>query len=84
MNSITIIGLIAASFTTVSFLPQAIQVIKTKDTKGLSLSMYLIFTTGVFLWLVYGLLVQDIPLIISNLITFLLAAVILGMKIRYK
>ena len=84
MNTFTIIGLVAASCTTFSFLPQAIKVIKTKHTKDLSLAMYSIFTTGVFLWLVYGVLVKDIPLIIANIITFIFAATILAMKIRYK
>lgn len=84
MSLYTIIGLAGATCTTLSFLPQAIQVIKTKHTKDLSLAMYSIFTTGVFLWFVYGLLVMDIPLIIANAITFLFAATILIMKIKYK
>lgn len=84
MNPITILGLVAACCTTISFLPQAIKVIKTKDTTGISLYMYIIFTTGVFLWLIYGYLVQDIPLMVCNTITFLLASVILILKIRYK
>jgi MtN3 and saliva related transmembrane protein len=84
MDTFTIIGLAAATCTTISFLPQAIQVIKTKHTKDLSLAMYSIFTTGIFLWLVYGILVKDIPLIIANVITFILAATILIMKLRYK
>ena len=84
MNMITIVGLAAAACTTFSFLPQAIKVIKTKNTKDLSLAMYSIFTAGVFLWLVYGVFVRDIPIIIANSITFILAATILIMKIRYK
>lgn len=84
MNPITILGLVAATFTTLSFLPQAIKVIKTKNTKDLSLVMYSIFTIGVSLWLIYGFLVKDLPIIVSNAITFLLAIVILIMKIKYK
>jgi len=84
MNSITIIGLIAAACTTFSFLPQAIKVIKTKQTKDLSLGMYSIFTLGVLLWLIYGIFVKDIPLIIANIITLVFATTILIMKIRYK
>lgn len=84
MDTNTIIGLLAATCTTFSFLPQAIKVIKTKHTKDLSLVMYSVFTLGVFLWLVYGMLVGDIPLIIANIITFLFAATILVMKIKYK
>ena len=61
MNTFTIIGLIAAACTTLSFLPQAIKVIKTKNTSDLSLTMYLILTTGLLLWLIYGYLINDIP-----------------------
>ena len=84
MNTFTIVGLAAATCTTLAFLPQAIKVIRTKQTKDLSLVMYSVFTLGVFLWLVYGILVKDAPLIIANVITFILAATILIMKIRYK
>ena len=84
MNIYTIVGLAAATCTTLAFLPQAIKVIRTKQTKDLSLVMYSVFTLGVFLWLMYGILVKDAPLIIANIITFVLAATILIMKIRYK
>ena len=84
MNVYTIVGLAAATCTTLAFLPQAIKVIRTKQTKDLSLVMYSVFTLGVFLWLMYGILVKDAPLIIANIITFVLAATILIMKIRYK
>ncbi len=84
MDNSTIIGLVAATCTTISFLPQAIQVIKTKHTKDLSLWMYLTFTIGVFLWLVYGILVSDYPVIIANAITIIFASTILIMKLKYK
>lgn len=84
MNNITIIGLFAAVFTTSAFLPQALKTIRTKNTKDLSLSMYIVFSTGVFLWLIYGLLIKDIPVIIANAITFVFAVTILGFKIKYK
>ena len=84
MSIYTIIGLAAATCTTFSFLPQAIKVIKTRQTKDLSLVMYAVFTLGVFLWLLYGILVNDVPLIIANSITIIFAATILIMKIRYK
>lgn len=84
MDTFTIIGLAAAACTTLSFLPQAIQVIKTKHTKDLSLAMYLTFSIGVLLWLVYGLLIKDIPVIIANAITLIFAFTILIMKIKYR
>ena len=84
MDTFTIIGLVAATCTTISFVPQAIRTIKTKHTKDLSLSMYSIFTTGIFLWLVYGIFVKDLPLIIANAITLLFTSIILIFKIKYK
>lgn len=83
MNWITILGLIAASLTTISFLPQAIKTIKTKHTKDLSLPMYIIVTLGVCLWLIYGLIIKDPPLIIGNIITFILTVIILFLKIKH-
>lgn len=79
-----ILGFLAASLTTFSFLPQAVKTIKTKDTSGISLIMYSMFTLGILGWLIYGFLKQDIPLFLANLVTFLLASTILGLKIKYK
>ncbi len=84
MTAFTLIGLAAAACTTFAFLPQALLVIRTKQTQGLSLSMYSLFTLGVFLWLLYGLITMDYPVIIANTVTFLFAATILGMKLKYK
>jgi len=76
-----IIGYIAATLTTASFLPQAILTIKTKDTGSLSLSMYSMFTLGVLCWLIYGVYLADKAIICANAITFVLAASILSFKI---
>ncbi len=76
-----IIGYLAATLTTASFLPQAILTIKTKDTESLSLGMYSLFTSGVFLWLVYGIYISNNAIIFANTITFILAASILSFKI---
>jgi MtN3 and saliva related transmembrane protein len=75
------IGYLAATLTTISFLPQAILTIKTRDTEGLSLSMYSIFALGVLCWLIYGILISNIAIIFANSITFLLATLILAVKI---
>jgi MtN3 and saliva related transmembrane protein len=75
------IGYLAATLTTVSFLPQAILTIKTKETESLSLSMYSIFTLGVLFWLIYGIYRSDHAIIFANAITLLLAASILSFKI---
>ncbi len=84
METITLLGLLAAVFTTSSFIPQAIKTIRTKNTKDLSLTMYAVFSTGVLLWLIYGLFINDVPVIIANAITMVFALIILSYKIRYK
>ena len=75
------IGYIAATLTTASFLPQAILTIKTKDIESLSLCMYSLFTLGVFFWLIYGVYISDEAIIVANAITLVLAASILTFKI---
>lgn len=76
------IGMIAAILTTLSFLPQAILVLRTGQTEGISLTMYSMFTTGVAGWLVYGVLSGSLPVIVANAVTLALAALILGLKVR--
>jgi MtN3 and saliva related transmembrane protein len=80
-DQIDYLGYLAATFTTASFLPQAIHTIKTKHTKSLSLGMYSLFTLGVFCWLLYGVFIDNNAIIFANAITFMLAASILGFKI---
>lgn len=84
MNYIEIIGLAAAFCTTISFLPQAIKTIRTKNTDGISLSMYVVFTVGTFLWLLYGVMAHSLPVTAANAVTFLFAGIILSYKLRYK
>lgn len=78
-----LIGYLAASLTTLSFLPQALHTFRTRDVSGISLGMYATFTTGVAMWLVYGLLVGAWPVVAANAITLVLALTILVMKLRY-
>ncbi len=78
---IEILGYVAATLTTVSFLPQAILTIRTRDTDGLSLSMYSTFTLGVLGWLVYGIFLKNNVIIVANTITLFLAFLILSFKI---
>jgi MtN3 and saliva related transmembrane protein len=78
------IGIAAAFLTTLSFIPQAWQVIKTKDTSGISLGMYAMFVAGVFLWMIHGINIQDVAVMAANGITFVLASIILAYKIKYK
>lgn len=84
MHFFTFLGYLAAVLTTISFIPQALLIIKTKDTKGISLPMYILFTIGVACWLLYGIYFGMIPVIIANFITLALAIVILTFKIKYK
>ncbi|MEP0365668.1 MAG: SemiSWEET transporter [Cyclobacteriaceae bacterium] len=76
------VGFIAAFCTTISFLPQVIRTIKTRNTYGISLGMYSLFVSGVVMWLIYGLQIEDMPMIVANSITLVLGAIILFMKIR--
>ena len=84
MEIITIVGLAAAACTTISFIPQIIKTIKTKNTKDLSLGMYLVLLLGVLLWLTYGILNKSFPIIVSNLVASLLVLTILALKLKYK
>jgi len=81
MSTTEILGYCAAFLTTASFLPQALLTLKTRDTSSLSLSMYSMFTTGVLLWLIYGIKKADNALIFANSITLFLSACILGFKV---
>jgi len=83
MDYVAIIGFSAAICTTTAFLPQAIKTLKTKSTKDISLIMYLLFCIGVFLWLIYGLYLNSYPIILANIITLVLALIVLTMKIIY-
>ena len=84
MNLIDWVGSVAAILTTASFVPQAWHTFRTRDVSGISLSMYSLFTAGVALWLVYGILMEAWPIIIANIITTSLALMILLMKVRYR
>ena len=75
------LGYVAAVLTTSSFFPQALKTLRTGDTSGISLGMYLMFTSGVVVWAIFGMVTGDGPVLISNLITALPAGLILQRKI---
>lgn len=83
MNALTVIGLLAALCTTAAFVPQVIQAWQTRETRGISLGMYLTFTVGLSLWLLYGILLRDLPIIVANAVTLLLAATVIRLKLRH-
>jgi MtN3 and saliva related transmembrane protein len=79
----TILGLMAGSLTTISFVPQVIKTWKFKETKDISLLMYIIFFLGVFLWFSYGIIINNFPIIIANGVSLVLVFIVLMLKIRY-
>ena len=81
MNAAEIIGIGAALLTTSSFVPQAVKVVRTRETAAISLAMYSLFTAGITLWLVYGLLTSQWTIVVANGVTVVFAAVILTMKL---
>jgi MtN3 and saliva related transmembrane protein len=82
-NSIDVIGYVAATCTTLSFLPQLFRVVRLKSARDISLGMFLIFSLGTALWLTYGLLSHSKPVTVANAVTFLLSISILVLKLRY-
>ncbi len=81
MNLQDTLGLLAAALTTGSFVPQALLTLRTRDVSGISLGMYSAFTLGVALWMVYGLILREGPIVLANAVTLALASVILATKI---
>jgi MtN3 and saliva related transmembrane protein len=78
-----LVSAVAATLTTAAFVPQALHIIRHRDTRAISLHMYLAFSIGVFLWLVFGVLIGNWPIIVSNAITLALALAIIAMKLKY-
>lgn len=81
---VEIIGYIGAFLTTAAFFPQTWKVIKTRDTRSISLAMYVLFTFGICFWLAYGAMIGSIPVVIANVITLVMSSIILVMKIKEK
>ncbi|OSQ48131.1 membrane protein [Thalassospira alkalitolerans] len=79
----TVLGLVAGSLTTLAFLPQVVRTWRTRSTADISLVMFLVLCSGIALWLVYGLVRGDWPVIIANGLTLVLASTILFFKIRH-
>ena len=77
------IGFVAATLTTVAFVPQALKTLRTRDTRSISLGMYVVFTIGLGFWLAYGIVLGSWPMILSNVVTLGLSLLILGLKLRH-
>ncbi len=83
MTYIDIVGFMAGALTTLALVPQAVKSWKTKHTKDVSLGWILILAAGVFLWLIYGILINSLPIIVANALTLILALIIGVFKLRY-
>jgi MtN3 and saliva related transmembrane protein len=81
---LTVLGLIAGGLTTIAFVPQMIQTWQTRSAKDVSFVMLITFISGIFLWLIYGILRRDIAIVAANGVTLIFNLVILGLKIKYK
>ena len=79
----TLLGLTAAACTTLAFVPQVLKTWRTRSTKDISLGTFLVLVTGIVLWLVYGLIQRDLPLVVANAATLVMVATILVFKLRY-
>lgn len=84
MTHVTVLGMVAGVMTTVSFLPQLFKVWRSKSASDLSFFMLLILNTGMLLWLIYGILIQDIAVIMTHSVSLILASLILGFKLKYQ
>ncbi|HEY8559215.1 MAG TPA: SemiSWEET transporter [Pyrinomonadaceae bacterium] len=84
MDLTVALGLLAGGLTTVSFIPQALKIWKTRSAEDVSLKMFLALCAGVALWLVYGFIKKDTAILVTNGVTLVLAFAILGMKLKFK
>ena len=83
MPFVTLVGMLAGVLTTVAFLPQVLRTWRTRSTADISLVMFLIYVTGLVLWLIYGVMLNDLPLILSNAVTLVFSGTILALKLRH-
>jgi MtN3 and saliva related transmembrane protein len=84
MDFLTLLGLVAGTLTTIAFLPQVLKIWQSKSAKDFSFGMLITFNLGLFLWLVYGLYKNELPIILANLITFTLNSLIIVLKVKYQ
>ena len=84
MDPVTVLGLVAATLTTLAFAPQAVKTWRAKSANDLSLGTFGMFCVGILLWLAYGVFRKDLPIIVSNAVTFALASFILVLALKYR
>ena len=84
MDSITLLGLTAGTLTTMSLVPQAVKIWRSQSAKDISLGMFVTLVAGLLLWICYGFLISSLPVIIANIASFILASIILSLKIKFR
>jgi len=84
MDNVTLLGLAAGTLTTIAFIPQVLKTWRTRSGEDISTIMFLLFSSGVLLWLLYGIALHAAPIIIANAITLLLALTVILLKLRYR
>lgn len=82
--AVTILGLVAGTLTTLSFLPQLLKAWKSRSTHDISIGMFLLLAVGIMLWIVYGIVTADVPVIVANTVTLVFVSLILALKLRYR
>jgi len=82
VSGITLLGYVAGACTTLAFVPQVVRTWRTRSARDLSLAMFVVLTVGIGLWLAYGVLVHDLPVIVANGVTLVLSGALLAMKLR--
>jgi MtN3 and saliva related transmembrane protein len=82
-TALNVLGFVAGLLTTAAFVPQVLKIWRTRSARDISLGMYWVFTSGVVLWLVYGLALGSLPIIVANVFTLVLSLAVLVMKLRY-
>jgi len=84
IDLVTVLGFVAATLTTLAFIPQVIKTARTKSTKDISKGMFALMSSASFIWLIYGFLISSLPVIIANLFLLILSTIILTYKLKYK
>ena len=82
MDGVTLLGLAAGALTTSAFLPQVVKAWRTRSTQDLSFGTFILFNVGILMWLLYGIVIRDLPIIVTNLVTFVLAFTVLVLMLR--
>ena len=83
-SAVTILGLLAGTLTTLSFLPQLLKAWKSRSTHDISIGMFTMLAVGVGLWIAYGVMTSDVPVLVANSVTFVFVGLILALKLRYR